>query len=289
MPKCKFNFIYMHNITLDIVADYGGTDGKGDLAFLEVKRAVQYHLEQYNITANNISTLSVDSFNTIATGFVCAQLGMNSNLKSHVIFHNTAPRKDDKSARKNNDGEYLAATILPNGTLMVGVNAGYCFSFTKNIAPIFKIKCATAGSQFRSRDVFPAALAQVIHDVYSGQTTNLSDLQVFSQQANDIPDVPENIVAYIDGYGNIKTNINLSTQQSASQVNIQIGDVKKPVVISNDGVFAAPEGSLILARGSSGWNAGGNETSFTEIILRGGSAAAVFGYPKPGISVTIEE
>jgi hypothetical protein len=108
-----------------IIADYGF----GDLAFAEVVQRIKLHLPD----AQAILT-SVPAFATLAAGFCIAQLGLNQAPPGTIIYHNVAPREDDEQARSGNAGERLAFARLPTGVRVIGVNAGYAFSFVRDLA-----------------------------------------------------------------------------------------------------------------------------------------------------------
>ncbi len=56
----------------------------------------------------------------------------------------------------------------------------------------------------------------------------------------------------------------------------------------SDGSFAVEHGRMAFAPGSSGWkNTGGEETRWTELFLRGGSAWEALGRPSIGDRVEI--
>jgi S-adenosylmethionine hydrolase len=98
---------------------------------------------------------------------------------------------------------------------------------------------------------------------------------------NDVPDVPLNRIAYVDGYGNLKTTIEAATVkvQSNTVVHVRIGEVELEATVS-DGSFEVEEGRLAFAPGSSGWKeAGGEEVRWMELFLRGGSARKAFNNP----------
>src|SRR5690606_13360933 len=129
-----------------------------------------------------------------------AQLGLHPSPPGTLIYHNVAPREDDPAARPRNAGERLAYARLPTGVRVIGVNAGYALSFIKDVAE--KLRWAASpseGSQFRSRDVFPQAAAAIA----LGLPAALGD----EIPPGVIPDPPLSAVAYVDGYGNIKTTI----------------------------------------------------------------------------------
>ncbi|MBI2622351.1 hypothetical protein HYW66_01820, partial [Candidatus Microgenomates bacterium] len=106
----------MKNATLIIISDYG----IGDPAFTEV-------ILQLKILLPNVFIYpqSTPAFSTLNTGFWISQIAQTPNLKNVYIYSNTAPRKDDKSAQKNNKGEKLMYARLNNGFEIMAVNSGY--------------------------------------------------------------------------------------------------------------------------------------------------------------------
>jgi hypothetical protein len=234
------------------------------------------------LPSSQISLLSVPPFSTLATGFWIAQLGLNPGPAERLIYHNCAPRQDDSEPRVDNEGEGLTYALLPNGVKVVGVNAGYTLSFIKDHAQVLHVvQVSRGGSQFRSRDVFPSAAAAIVKEDFS----ILGDALKPSQ----IPDAPIDRVAWIDGYGNIKTTIPAHTLKlnPEAKVIIRVGDVVSDAVYS-DGSFKVPEGTLAFAPGSSGWAAakGANPVRWMELFLRGGSAWERFGRPRVNQVVT---
>lgn len=248
-----------------LIADYG----TGDPAFAEVKQRLIMDLP-----SAQIHTLSVPAFSTLATGFWIAQLGLNPGPKERLIYHNCAPRQDKKEARHDNEGEGLTYALLRNGVSVVGVNAGQTLSFIKKHSRKLNIvNVSRGGSQFRSRDVFPAAATMLAKGDFS--------LVGEALQPEQIPDPPTNRVAWIDGYGNIKTTIPASSLnlEPEAKVVIRIGDVVSDAVYS-DGSFRVSEGTLAFALGSSGWSTPQGEVRWMELFLRGGNAWRRFGKPR---------
>lgn len=248
-----------------LIADYG----TGDPAFAEVAQRLVMALPQAQL-----NLLSVPPFNTLATGFWIAQLGLNPG-PARLVYHNCAPRQDDPQSRRDNEGEGLTYALLPNGVKVVGVNAGYTLSFVKDQAKVLHaVNVSRAGSQFRSRDVFPAAAAAIAQEDFSLLGEVLDPSQ--------IPDAPLDRVAWIDGYGNIKTTIPAHTLnlEPQAKVVVRVGDGVSDAVYS-DGSFRVPEGTLAFAPGSSGWPvAGGGALRWMELFLRGGNAWERFGKPR---------
>ncbi|MBD1839040.1 SAM-dependent chlorinase/fluorinase [Coleofasciculus sp. FACHB-64] len=258
---------------ISLIADYG----TGDPAFAEVTQRLLMALP-----SSQIHCLSVPPFSTLATGFWIAQLGLNPGPEERLIYHNCAPRQDDPEARQNNEGEGLTYALLPNGVKVVGVFAGYTLSFIKDHAQVLQtVKVSRGGSQFRSRDVFPNAAAAIAQ----GDTSYLGEVLNPSQ----IPDAPSDRVAWIDGYGNIKTTIPADTLnlKPEEKVVIRVGDVVSDAIYS-DGSFRVPQGTLAFSPGSSGWNAAkdGKPIRWMELFLRGGNAWERFGRPRVNQVVT---
>ncbi len=257
-----------------IVADYG----HGDLAFAEVVGRVKLHLPDAETVA-----VPVPPFATLAAGFCVAQLGLNPAPPGTVVYHNVAPREDEGEAREGNEGERLAHALLPNGVRVVGVNAGYAFSFVRDEALELRWAPVPAeGSQFRSRDLFPEAAA----DIVLGRPGALGE----EMDPAEIPGIPENRVAYVDGYGNLKTTIERGTLsiEPGAAVRVRIGNEELTAKTSG-GSFGVGEGDLAFAPGSSGWRgARGQETVWMELFLRGGSAWEEFGRPPLGSEIGVE-
>ncbi len=257
-----------------IIADYG----YGDLAFAEVVQRMRVYLPD----AEPLLT-PVPPFATLAAGFCVAQLGLNEAPAGTIIYHNVAPREDDDAARVDNAGERLAFARLPTGVRVIGVNAGHTFAFVRDAADELRWAAVAAeGSQFRSRDLFPRAAAAIA----LGQPEALGEVI----DPDLIPSVPTAAVAYIDGYGNLKTTLNAMARVPAvgSTIVVRIGDVTREAVVS-DGSFAVAPGRLALAPGSSGWTvANGNDCRWMELFLRGGNASAVFQHPPVGTQITLD-
>lgn len=262
-------------VTIQIIADFGSSD---DMAFAEVRQALRYVMrEQRHV----IDCLSVPAFDTVTTGFVLAQLALNHPQGHQQLFYvNTAPRKDDTAARTDNAGEGLAYVRLPNGVRIVAVNSGYSLSFVAPFAQeIRQIDCSNAGSQFRSRDVFPHPFGLIAH---GDESLLRDDIRAF------IPPVPDSIVCYTDGFGNLKTTLDSSVLEghAGKKISITINGKTHDALIG-DGIFSVPDKSLVLSPGSSGWrDADGVERRFVECVWRGHPAKTLFDNPPSGSAIT---
>jgi len=260
-------------VLLHIIADYG----TGDLAFAEVVQRIKLHLPDAEPVL-----VPVPPFCTVAAGFCIAQLGLHLAPPGTLIYHNVAPREDDQAARTENAGERLAYARLPTGVRVIGVNSGYTLSFIKDVAEKFRWAASPAeGSQFRSRDVFPQAAAAIA----LGLSTALGD----EIDAHSLPPPPSSVIAYVDGYGNLKTTIAYEAKKvgPGKRIGVRVNDCEHEATVS-DSAFAVRHGELAFAPGSSGWPMRqGGEVRWMEIFLRGGNAWDLFERPAIGSVVSI--
>jgi len=254
-----------------VVADYGAA---GDLAFAEVAQRLAAELPRAEIVF-----IPVGPFDTLAAGFVIAQLALNPGPSDRIVFHNVAPRRDETDAREANEGEGFTAGRAADGTLVVGPNSGHSLAFVAGELELNVLDVPAAGSQFRSRDFLPAAVGRLAR----GDREPLLE----PIPADQIPSVPPDVVAYTDGYGNLKTTLEEPPAASGERVLVRVGSAAATAMVS-DGTFSVAEGDLALAPGSSGWPLkGGGRREFLELFLRGGSAAARLGHPPPGTPVRV--
>lgn len=250
---------------IHLVADYG----KADPAFSEVVHRLTY--EDPTLT---VQTTAVQPFSTVATGFWIEQLGLhNPAFDDLTIYSNTAPRTDEAAPRQSNEGEQLCYLELENGVPVVVTNGRYNLSFIKDhIRDFREIDAPAKGSQFRSRDYFPARVAEIAN----GNLDSLGN----ERSIQEIPSKPDSTVCHVDGYGNIKTSIRASEfDPSGAELRVDIKS-QSETVFARDAVFEAEEGSLVIAPGSAG-----GDDPYLELVQRGGSAAALFNQPQPGDSI----
>jgi len=260
----------MPGMLLHLVADFG----TADLAFAEVAQRFARHLPDATLWPT-----TVPPFATLTAGFVAAQLALGDGPESRAVFHNVAPRRDDEAARRDNAGERLVHARLPNGVQVVGVASGAAFSFLAEAgAELRFVGVPSAGSQFRSRDLFPAATARALLGEGLGEHV----------PPGFVPPVPSGRLAYRDGFGNLKTTIDAAdAPEPGTTVQLTIGGKTLPA-LRTGGTFAVPHGSLAFAPGSSGWpRPGGGERRWMEVFLRGGSAHEAFGRPPVEAEVAI--
>lgn len=262
---------------IHFVCDYA----PGDLAISEVVQAlwkeIPAHFHQ--------NTSSVESFNTLETGFVVGQLALQDEThrpKQTILFVNCAPRKDRTTARERNEGEDLVYAITKSGVQIIAVNSGHSLSFVKHdLQELYVVNVERHGSQFRSRDYYPRIIGHVAReDDMAKILGNKLDPQVA------IPDVPSGLIGYRDSFGNLKTTFRTSdlavkNLQPGQKVQITINDEHWTATVAT-GSFNVNEGEFAFAPGSSGYG-----DRFWEIFQRGKSAWISFKKPKVGSAVQI--
>ncbi len=239
---------------LHLVCDYAA----GGLEFAEIVTRFQTHLaDPASVVLHATSTPPLD---TIAVGFATGQLALGPVRDRTVIFGNAAPRRDSEQGSPTNAGRRLRYAKLDNGVEIVSVDSDHAFGFVRDrIVEFRETNCPSSGSQFRSRDFFPEHVSAIVNGDYSGLTEHLDPA--------GIPVVPPNLVAWTDGFGNIKTTMRRSNLVeeglvAGDRVLVTLNGVTLAAVVS-DGGFAVERGVLALSAGSSG-----GEDPFIELFLR---------------------
>ncbi|MBP7843155.1 hypothetical protein KA017_04075 [Candidatus Woesebacteria bacterium] len=259
------------NILLHHIDDYVS----GGLEFAEIDTRLFSNIAEPEKVL--IHDTSVPSLDTMALGFVTAQLAYaDTNGRRMVIYGNCAPRRTSDKARKNNFDHGIKYAKLKNGVEIINVWSDHAFGFVKkDIVEFRDINCPNSGSQFRSRDFFPLAVAKIINGDYSELGAQLP--------VEEIPDIPSNMIAWTDGFGNMKTTMRMSDikklgLQPGDKVQVILNNVSMVGVVSIGG-FQVDRGVLAINAGSSGY-----ADPFIEFFLRvhqisEKTAAVRFGYP----------
>ena len=227
----------------------------------------------------------VPPLDTTALGFVTTQYALAPFEGKRVVYGNAAPRRDKKEAKKDNVGQGIKYAKLKNGTEVINVYSEYAFGFMKDQIVEFRdIDCPTGGSQFRSRDFFPERVAKIMN----------GDLSVLGEKLdiNSIPDVEPNQVAWVDGFGNIKTTTRASHLKKmglkpGQKVQVILNGVSMVGIVAIGG-FSVDRGVLAINLGSSGY-----DDPFVELFLRvhhisERPAAVRFNYPTGGTEFSIK-
>lgn len=264
----------MNKRFLHVIADYAPLSQE----FSEIMQRIRAQNWDLDLV---VQPASVPSLDTIGTGYLTAQLALGENPPGTVMYVNTAPRKERTTAMENNAGEKLVWARLHNGVELVAVNSGFSLSLLRDeIAALHRVRVPHQGSQFRSRDYFPPIVAAVLHNRHDEVLSDPLD-------PSGLPDFPESVVMWTDGFGNIKTSIRRSAattrRREGEKVHIIIGTRRATALITG-GSFSVDEGELAWSIGSSG-----HDDPFMEIFLRGGSAADLFDNPSAGTPIEITD
>lgn len=268
------------NVLLHHVDDYVS----GGLEFAEIDTRLYSQLN--NPEKVLIHDTSVPSLDTMALGFVTAQLAYAPAQDTRVVIYgNCAPRRSSDKAQKNNIDHGIKYVKLSNGVEIINVWSEYAFGFVKKDIVEFKdINCPNSGSQFRSRDFFPTEVAKIVNGDYSDLGADLP--------VAEIPDIPNNMIAWTDGFGNMKTSMRMSDIENlgikpGDKVQVILNGVSMVGVVSIGG-FQVDRGVLAINAGSSGY-----DNPFIEFFLRvhhisEQTAAVRFGYPTGGTEFEIK-
>lgn len=237
-----------------IVCDYAA----GGLEFGEIRTQLLRHLNQP--TEVLVHDTSVPSLDTMAVGFVTAQYAFAEYPGKRVVYGNAAPRRTSTKAAENNKDHGIKYARLKNGVEVINVDSEFAFGFMKSeIVEFRNVDCPDSGSQFRSRDFFPERVARLVNGDRSILAEELS--------VDEIPEIPNNLVAWTDGFGNIKTTMRESDLQnlgiqSGESVQVVLNGVSMVGIVAVGG-FSVDRGVLAINLGSSGY-----ENPFVEFFLR---------------------
>ncbi len=264
---------------LHVICDYA----PNGMEFGEISSRLHLHLADPH--GVRIHPTSVPSLDTMAIGFVTAQYAFAPHNGKMVIYGNAAPRRDKSKAKKDNSDNGIKYARLDNGVEIINVYSEYAFGFVKDhIVEYRDIDCPNGGSQFRSRDFFPERVAQLVNGDRSILTKELD--------INDIPEIPNNLVSWTDGFGNIKTTMRRSDLdalglKNGQKVQVILNGVSMLGIIAEGG-FSVDRGVLAVNAGSSGF-----ENPFIELFLRvhhmrEKTAAVRFDYPEGGTELEIK-
>jgi hypothetical protein len=263
-------------LQIELICDYA----VGDLAFTEVKRAIQKALKQRGIHSADFEQLPVRKFNTVEAAFLVYQLAMTDQRpdpEDTWLFVNVAPRGSKQTAFKNNTGEPLVYARLMNGVRIVAINSGNTLSLVRDeIVEFFEVPIE--GAQFRSRDRSPDPFAALV-------AGNRDVLGEKLDPETDIPLLPEGTLLYVDSpFRNMKLNFregegSVANLKPGDQVWVTVGDVRERAYVAG-GNFEVPNGTLSFSPGSSGC-----QRRFLELFWRGKEAATLFNNPEPGARV----
>jgi hypothetical protein len=258
-----------------LVADYGA----GDPALAEVVGRLAVAVPD-----GVIEITPVPPGDTLSAGFCVAQLALAGGSPWWLVAHDVGAREgafSDPGPWPPGAGLRFCIGRSRTGTLVVGANTGWSWSFT---APELRGLCCmdvpAGGPSLRHAERLPAAVAHAIaHHPHA-----VADVLPRSE----VPAVPDHAVAHVDVHGTLKTTITRLPAASGTRIVVRIGDVSDTAIVS-DGTVAVRDGELALAPASSEWAGEDDEggPGYLELFLRGGSAARRFAAPATGTSISV--
>ena len=260
--------------TIHVVGDYGPA---GEMAWSELDIA----FSAPTLACRVVPTV-VPKFNTIAAGFVAAQLSRGLNRACDCLLVNVDPRTDNDRPVSDGSGAPFVGAVLESGLRVFSPNAGHCLSFLKpRIKACYLLHDGCAHGQFRSRDLFPRLIAQVTRQGFG-------ERDAFDR--SKIADAPLQVVGFVDGYGNVKTTMTrgqaiASGWAPGKALFVAVGRKGKRKVLCASSIMGVLPGEFVLAPGSSG----DPNDPFMEFAVRAiaGSSGRLsgvsrLGYPEPG-------
>ena len=291
---------------LVVIGDYNDNDAHGI-----VQDNLYYWFEQQDLSILGFDRVDVKPFNTMETGYMLARRALNplSPSARQVFFVNTAPRMDDFKARATNQGEGFVEVTLKNGKRIYGVDSGFALSFIKpQIQSLYKLNVPDSAEdipmlaealgregggnigagQFRSGYIYPIVAAMALAGFDNPISPKFSALYGDAVDPAALPDIPDDVIVFRDGYGNFKTSIRPDAlAQQVGEFAVISSQGAEIIAHVRAGIFDVPlhhfsfaPGSTILAY------ADGTRRQFTEVVLRGGHAARAFARTIGGRSVS---
>jgi hypothetical protein len=290
---------------IKILTDYT----RDDLAHDEVHQALVTACVLHGVKPFNLDVGAIPGMDTVTAGFKSAQLVMNSRLGYGHVFHtNCAPRKNIVSVKSQ--GEKIVLGMTRTGTAWLAVNSGYSLApfhaaATAGDITFFQTSVPDAGSQFRSRDFFPDAVAELAahlvkraKELGAAGVEKMLDVQDYAGllqglsyigapvSPGSMAQLREGAVNYIDNFGNIKLNYKHHKLRGFYEIGavlvVAAGETVSEVLVGDTG-FSQGEGVMAVTSGSSGWAVEGEgKAMFSEIFMRGGRAESHFPGIRPG-------
>ena len=304
------------------ISDNGGPSG--DLAESEI-RLKRANLQTALTTLSGQAPPRTEYYNIPtqdwrAGAFDLAQMARTTDIGTgNIFFLNCAPRLEQRGEEgAKNKGENVYITMLPSGAV-VAATSPHSFGFFHDLVErgeieIYKADVQIDGTQFRSRDIFPASTAVTSYALASAgerdewrENMPLEERRDFLKQLNfvdtedvlsieDVPNLTDDIyVARVDNHGNLKLSITASDAQErgltdAVKVTIKGHNFTAQV---RESMFDNNTKSQGVAPGSSGKfnDSAKADPRFLEIALMGRSCVEDLGLTaqdlKEGVQVHI--
>jgi hypothetical protein len=218
-----------------------------------------------------VDVTAVEPLDTLAAGMWVARLALGDGPPDRLVVHYVAGADDDHD---------LCVGRTDSGVLVIGPNAGWSWSFAVDeLHGPCHVDVPEMGSHLHTRDVLHAALAHLVaahpHAIRA------------AVGRDEVPAVPESVVACTDRHGNLQTTIDGPPGEAGERLTVRVGDVTAAATVATSR-SAVADGELGLAAGPMSWpTRAGAEHRLLELFVRGGSAAERFGHPPSGAPVVI--
>jgi hypothetical protein len=234
---------------VQLVADYG----PGDLAFAELAQLLELVVPNADVRLT-----TVPAFDSLAAGWCAARLALCAGPPGRLVVLDVAA----------SDGARQCVGRARGHVDVVGANTGWAWSFLAGgiSGPCF-LEVPAGNGSLRS----PQLLAEAVVRVANCQPHGVRE----AVPAEQIPPIPESVVAFVDCDGSIETTIAHAPGAVGDQMRVHIGEVAATAHVTDGPVR---DGALALRPGVQ---------PFSALTVGGGSAAELFGEPRGGAPVAL--
>ncbi|WP_445149544.1 hypothetical protein [Baekduia sp. Peel2402] len=234
-----------------------------------------------------IEVCAVPAGDTLAAGFCVAQLACAGGPDRRLVacWVGDDPAAVAPGPWPEGAGARLCVGRGAGGTLIVGPNAGWCWSLAlPDLRGLCFLDVAPAG-----RDTWGGTLATAVAHAHCCHPHVLAGVV----DREHVPAPPVAAVAHVDRHGTLKTTIIGLPARLGQTVDVRIGAIAAPALVSDDGT-AEPrpsEGELLLAPATSQWPAAADlgPPRYAELRAVGGSAADRFARPPTGTPIAVTD
>lgn len=249
-----------------LVADYG----ERDVAWADAVQRVAVAVPDAVVHRTPVAPTD-----TLAAGFCVAQLALNDGPPDRIVVHDIAPAEGE-----GGDDRFCAGRS-PDGVLVVGPNVGWAWSFAVDgLHGLCHVDVPAAPNSPHARDYLAAALTHLLARHPHAVCDDVP--------SDSVRPVPESVIAYLDGRGNVVTTLTEPPAPPGTEVVLRVGGTKATVTVA-ESLATVPAGRLGLAPGDAGWpTREGRRRRYLELTVRGGSAAQQLGDPPTGTPVVVQ-
>jgi len=236
---------------VQLVADYG----PGDLAFAELAELLELVVPDADVRLT-----TVPAFDSLAAGWCAARLALCAGPPGRLVVLDVAA----------SGGARQCVGRARDHVDVVAANTGRAWSFLAGeVSGPWFLEVPAGNGSVRS----PQLLAEAVVRVSNRQPHGVCE----PVPAEQIPPIPESVVAFVDCDGSIETTIAYAPSAVGDRMRVHIGDFAATARVI-DGREPVGEGALALRPGV---------RPFSALTVGGGSAAELFGGPRGGAPVAL--